>query len=136
MSHTKLKTVELVDMCCGGCGIDFAMPDWFYRARREDGKTFYCPAGCPRAYRESETDRLRREVTRLHSRITHLDDQKQAAERSAAAHKGQATRLRKRVANGVCPCCHRTFTNVARHMASKHPEFAETSSVDDPKVEA
>ena len=23
---------------------------------------------------------------------------------------------------GTCPCCNRTFTNLARHMASKHKD--------------
>jgi hypothetical protein len=29
------------------------------------------------------------------------------------------------VANGVCPCCNRTFQNLARHMAGKHPDYEE-----------
>jgi hypothetical protein len=36
----------------------------------------------------------------------------------------QATkRLKQRVAAGVCPCCNRTFTNLAEHMAGQHAEF-------------
>lgn len=38
--------------------------------------------------------------------------------------KGVVTRTRNRIANGVCPCCDRSFTNLQRHMASKHPDYA------------
>ncbi len=35
------------------------------------------------------------------------------------------TKVKKRAANGVCPCCNRTFSDLARHMKAKHPDFAE-----------
>jgi hypothetical protein len=28
-----------------------------------------------------------------------------------------------RIGNGVCPCCNRSFTNLRRHMTTKHPEY-------------
>ena len=28
----------------------------------------------------------------------------------------------KRIHKGVCPCCNRSFTNLKRHMETKHPE--------------
>ena len=34
-------------------------------------------------------------------------------------------RIEKRVANGVCPCCHRQFVQLTRHMKNKHPEYLE-----------
>ncbi|HEX9950777.1 MAG TPA: hypothetical protein VGB53_03340 [Rubricoccaceae bacterium] len=37
--------------------------------------------------------------------------------RRAAAQKGAHTRTKKRIAAGVCPCCNRTFQDLARHMA-------------------
>lgn len=33
------------------------------------------------------------------------------------------TRIKNRVKNGVCPCCNRTFENLARHMQAKHSDF-------------
>lgn len=62
MGSFKMKTVTLVDTWCGVCGIDFAMPDWLYKARRDDGQAFWCPRGCRIGYTESEADRLRRQV--------------------------------------------------------------------------
>lgn len=39
------------------------------------------------------------------------------------AQKGQNTRLKKRIAAGVCPCCNRSFANLREHMAGQHPDF-------------
>lgn len=55
-------------------------------------------------------------------------DEAEAVKRSAAAYKGAATRLKNRAKAGVCPCCNRTFQNLARHMASQHPDH-ETDNV-------
>lgn len=46
-------------------------------------------------------------------------------ERSAAAQRGVLTRLKNRVAAGVCPCCHRSFKQLSEHMKMKHPDYTE-----------
>lgn len=112
---------------CGKCGIVFAMPDRYESARREDGATFYCPNGHPRAFVDSETDKLRRERDLLKQQMAQKDDQLNRAETLAAAAKSQVAKLKKRAKSGTCPCCNRTFSNMAAHMKTKHPEF-------DPKV--
>jgi hypothetical protein len=38
------------------------------------------------------------------------------------------TKLKQRVANGVCPCCHRSFVNLHRHMAGQHPDYTKEQS--------
>jgi hypothetical protein len=30
---------------------------------------------------------------------------------------------------GVCPCCNRTFQQLARHMKAKHPGYGPTDEV-------
>ena len=50
--------------------------------------------------------------------------------RRRAAAKGQLTKVKKRVGNGVCPCCTRSFTDLARHMESKHPAYVERPNAD------
>jgi hypothetical protein len=114
---------ELETLSCGKCGIEWAMPARFIKARREDGQTFYCPNGDPRCYRDSETDKLRRKVDALERGKRFAEERATREKRRAAAARGQVTKLRNRVGNGVCPCCNRSFTNLRRHMASKHPEF-------------
>ena len=115
---------------CTGCGIHFGMPDGYLDNRRSDKKNFYCPNGHSMSYTESEADCLRRERNRLKQQVAQRDDaireyieQRDAAERTASAYKGQVTRLKNRSKAGLCPCCNRHFTNLERHMASKHPNM-------------
>lgn len=118
---------ELVILSCW-CGIAHAIPDDLrsYQLREQDaGRNFsvYCPLGhqyVPKGPSRLERERRSREAA--DARATALRDQLAAAERSKAAIKGQLTKARKRAVNGVCPCCSRTFVNVQRHMATKHPE--------------
>jgi hypothetical protein len=121
-------TVSLTAMDCPNCSVVFAIPDGFDRERRADGKSFYCPNGHSMSYTESEQEKLRRKLRAAEqSRDWYRDDAQRAqtarmtAERSAAAYKGQTTRLRKRAITGTCAFCHRHFANVERHVATQHP---------------
>lgn len=115
---------------CINCSIRWGVSKLFDRQRRGDKKSFYCPNGHPQAYTESEADRLRKALeTSKQQNAMWQDDARQqrqraeAAERSASAQRGVVTRLKNRAAAGVCPCCNRTFVNLQRHMAGKHPTF-------------
>lgn len=117
---------------CGECGVPFALNDEFIRERRNDHKTWYCPNGHSRYYPEkNETEQAKAQVARLQRQLANRDEDLRAeraahkvTERRRAAAKGQLTKTKKRVANGVCPCCNRTFADLARHMAGKHPDYA------------
>ena len=50
---------------------------------------------------------------------------REEAEASLQATKGVVTRLKKRAIAGVCPCCNRTFQQLAAHMAHKHPDYKQ-----------
>jgi ssDNA-binding Zn-finger/Zn-ribbon topoisomerase 1 len=39
-----------------------------------------------------------------------------------AATRAKLKRTERRVANGVCPHCHRSFVQLERHMRTKHSE--------------
>jgi hypothetical protein len=126
------QTLTLVEIQCCNCLTQFAMEDRIKTARLKDGKEFYCPLGHPQVYTDTELSRARAEAERLRRENQNLASQKQWAEELAertkkekTALKGQLTKTRKRVANGVCPCCHRTFKQLAAHMDSKHPDFKE-----------
>lgn len=128
-------STTLIAVTCGACGIPFGLPENVYAARRDDGGKFYCPNGHYIGYGTSAADKLRTENKRLldlaERRLAGLyaaQDQAQAAERRRAAAKGQLTKVKKRVAAGVCPCCNRTFQNLADHMAGQHPDYAETTT--------
>ena len=107
---------------CAQCGTHFSMQDGLEARRREDGAGFYCPNGHPLSFKESEVKRLSRLLRGAEETAERERRWREGAERRVAAQKGVATRLRKRIVAGACPFgCHRTFVNLARHVASKHP---------------
>lgn len=117
-------------MCCHErCGIVFGVPSWWQHKRREDHTAWYCPNGHQQYFSvQSEAEKLKDQVVQLERRNSRLSaeiDQERAAtvaaERSRRAVVDQMTRLRNRVQNGVCTECNRSFTNLARHMNTKHP---------------
>lgn len=131
----KITTgLELETEDCCNCGVTFAMPASlraeFLRDRA--GRSFYCPNGHGQHYTgEREEVRLRRELQRAQDATARAEadarrqrEYREAEERAHRATKGVLTKTRKRIANGVCPCCHRSFVNVQRHMATKHPDYA------------
>lgn len=139
MPNTMSYTGTLVITSCW-CGIRLAIPEDLHAMARRKGTAVFCPLGHEFVYGDTEIDRLKREAKEakeraaLHARQavfarTSRDaawDQARAAERSAAAYKGHATRLRNRIANGVCPVagCRRHFDNVQAHIEGQHPEWA------------
>lgn len=126
-----------VQDCCS-CGVVFAVGKKFDARRRDDKQSFYCPNGHAQSYTgptaAQQAEAARKDAQRLKQQLDWAttarkasDDRADAAERSRAAQKGANTKLRKRVANGVCPCCKRSFKDLQRHMSGQHPDFhAET----------
>jgi len=119
---------------CYRCNVQFGMTDDFHNmaVTRGEAFTWYCPNGHAQVFtaRESEEDKLRRERDRLRQSVAEWQDAEreqreraQLAERRASAARGQVTKLKNRASKGICPCCNRTFTNLQRHMATKHPTF-------------
>jgi hypothetical protein len=135
MSDTTYATVELTQMTCGSCGIVFAMPEQLRReAKRHKGQTWYCPNGHARIYTTTVEDELRetREVlARERARLDQVRADRDRIDRSRSAIRGQLTKAKRRVGNGVCPCCNRTFENLRRHMDFKHPEYAKPEPAPD-----
>jgi hypothetical protein len=108
------------------------MPALFEAARRADKASFYCPCGHSLSFRENEADKLRREVqiltqqqARYEGEIGQLRTAYNEAEARAAKERRARDRIEKRIKNGVCPDCNRTFTDLQRHMAKKHAPKCE-----------
>lgn len=115
---------------CSQCGVNYFFPEKWCLTAGTEKTSWRCPNGHGQQFKVSQLDAMRRERDRLAQRIAEKDDEikrqsemRQAAERREVAAKGQATKLRKRIGNGVCACCNRSFPNLERHMKSKHPEF-------------
>lgn len=128
-----------IEMKCGQCGEEFCLTKATYEGLKRSSQTFHCPWGHKRHFPQgpSETNALRLERDRLKQEAARLEEQaalqrhwrlradeaRAAAERRASAARGQVTRLKKRAAAGVCPCCNRQFVDLHRHMKTKHAGF-------------
>lgn len=128
-TQTIKRTVTIVSLSCGSCGIVFGLEKQFRDGRLESGAQFYCPNGCHISWAETELDRQKERADRLERLAKDQRFLREAEERSHAATRGHLTRQRRRAANGVCPCCQRTFANVAAHVKSQHPRLQESRLV-------
>jgi len=118
------KEYETVECGAPGCDQHFAMSRRYYDETKRTGQTWYCPRGHPRVWLGETTEQKLRNAE---ARERHLADQLQAAEADAEATRQRLIRDRHRFAHGVCPCCNRAFTALARHMRTKHPEYDPTN---------
>jgi hypothetical protein len=129
-------TDNLIIVCCANCDISFGVTESFQSRRRDDHKTFYCPAGHHNVYNgPSEKEKLQLERDRLKQQLAQRDDEiarqkdiRRASERQVIALKGLVTKTKKRVGNGVCPCCNRTFPNLAAHMQTQHKDYQKETA--------
>ncbi len=128
---TEIVTVTLTRISCGQCGGCYAV-DEHYRATKEANGGFWtCPyCACSWGYGDSAVKRAERALAQERARHdqTRADrdyqrEVRKKAERREIAQKAAKTRIKNRIANGVCPCCKRHFANLGSHMKGKHPEF-------------
>lgn len=120
---TSVATVHLEETSCCVCGTPFAIPAVMLSDKRKTAGSIYCPSGHCIGWTETEADRLRKKLatetnlrTQAELNAARALDRQQEAEAMLRKHE-------KRSANGVCPCCNRSFINMQRHMKTKHPEF-------------
>lgn len=133
--HTKQAVLYLTEtmVCehCCNCGMPFYMPESFKKKQLEllDKGSFTCPAGHGQHYTGSSKDEqieaLKREAA--HERELRLSASQQATQNWKTSRQvlGKLRKLKARVGAGVCPCCQRTFSQLARHIKCKHPEFGQ-----------
>jgi len=112
------------------CGIALAIPENLYRNAHERGTHVYCPIGHEFWWFETEADRQCRRAEeaegaarRAHERAQAEADLRADTERRLSAQKGATTKARKRAAAALCPCCNRSFVQLRRHLATKHPDY-------------
>jgi hypothetical protein len=119
MEMTYTETLVVTDCWCG---IHLAVPANLLRwAKNNSSHAIFCPLGHEFVFSDDFKTKYERERKRAQANLDLLH----AEERSHIATRGHLTRTKKRVAAGVCPCCNRTFQNLARHMKGQHPEYAE-----------
>lgn len=140
MPDTMIYTSQLVVTECW-CGTPHAVPKALRDKQERDHRDgreqteIYCPLGHSYIIAgEGKSARLERQLEEEKNRraaATARADRERAradeTERRRVAQKAATTRLGKRAKAGVCPCCNRTFKQLARHMAGQHPEYDPTS---------
>lgn len=118
----RQKSVEMVMECCYSCGVLFAFPADMKLVLLDTHHTFYCPNGHQQQYlAKSEAETLREALERQKG-MTQIE-----LAMRLESEKEQA-KLRKRIGNGVCPCCSRSFQNLRSHMRTKHPNQKQLSA--------
>lgn len=125
---TFTKTVTMVTESCCNCGIIFGMLSDFREVLTNDpNKTFYCPNGHGMSFRKSKEQRLREEAERALKMKENELANIAAAKVQLESQLKRSERDLKRLKNGVCPCCNRTFQNLHNHIKKQHPELIESS---------
>lgn len=127
---------------CYQCKVQHSFPQHIYDAaiQRRDSMTIWCPNGHSWVYKAQAKialeEQLRQERDRLKQQLAQKDDEirrqregKEEEQRRVVALRGVVTRTKKRLSGGVCPCCNRTFQNLASHMATKHAEYQKQEEV-------
>ncbi len=133
MSNTISFSVELTTIDCGQCGATYAISEKYRVHKYQESGFWHCPyCQCSWGYSEGQNTKLKNQIAQLQTTVEHkeaaivnLRQQRDAVERSKIALKAAHTRQCNRVKNGVCPCCNRTFQNLAAHMATKHSDYAK-----------
>lgn len=117
----RIFQIEMVDIRCGECDVIFGMEKRFYDARRNDRKVWYCPNGHGRSFNAHMSDAAR--LQEAQNKLERVSTENVILSREKQRVSSQFKQLRKRVFNGVCPCCTRSFSNLLMHMRNQHPDY-------------
>jgi len=134
MAETMTAIQALTIYECPACGIAHAIPDTLAAKRYQEGGDIYCPHGHPWGWhKNTAVKKLERQLQwerrlrdQAEASLRNSRQYSEQLEKSRRATKGHLTRLKNRVAHGVCPCCKRTFKQLAAHMKRMHPQYVET----------
>lgn len=125
--------IDYIYCCRKDCDAQIIMPGRVMQQYRDNHDWFYCYRGHRQYFPgKSDEEKLKeqlenkeRELASANKRREWTQQELEHEKRSKAAIKGQVTKMKKRAANGVCPCCKRTFANLASHMKTKHPKYGK-----------
>lgn len=141
-------TVTLEKMQCKKCSGVFAIEQGKLEYARANAGGYTCPyCSTQWSWKETEDQKRVKDLERkLAWEAGECARQKQAREwteqtlkntqNSLRATKGVVTSMKTRISNSTCPCCNRHFPNdkLAKHLATKHPDFKEEPKTDTPPL--
>lgn len=117
------EIVEMIMEECCACGTPFMIPKWMKKALLNSKQTFYCPNGHGQSYvGKTEAEKLKEQLQKLQEEKQKQEEVLQNRWLDALGEKNRLEKKMKRLTNGVCPCCNRTFSNLHNHMKKQHPE--------------
>jgi len=140
MSQTFIASTTLTTMNCGRCGGTYAISEKYRAERQRVGACWNCPY-CKTSwgYEGTEEDRLRQKleaeiVARLKAEeaknkaeIQRDENAKELsrADQRLTASKRKYSKLKKRIEDGACPCCHERFPDLEKHIKAAHPGYGK-----------
>lgn len=133
---TQTFTGTLKIVTCFQCGMRYGGDSQWMQDKIDAHGSTYCPAGHSQWY-PGQSDKERAEAAAkraqelLESERRHNQELREscnAKDRRIAATKGHLTRIKNRVGAGVCPCCNRTFAQLAAHMKTQHPDYRKAEA--------
>jgi hypothetical protein len=115
---TFQETISLTKIDCGMCGASYAINERFRQKCEQEGHSWTCPyCKCVWGYtNNNENSRLKKELEQKQRDLTAAKCETLRQEQL----REKAEKKLRRVHNGVCPCCKRSFQNLQRHMATVH----------------
>ena len=127
----KTKTIEteitFVAVTCGECGCTFGLLEHHYKELADSNGSFCCPNGHGRRFTgetaAQKAARLEKALQFAQEDKIFWRDEAEARAKELQYKKASLTKLKNRVAKGICPCCNRGFTNLQRHMETQHPDY-------------
>lgn len=136
MTNTLTYTGTLRIVSCW-CGVEHAIPQNMYdnsfrqRDAGEPQTSIYCPLGHTWTFAgESKVAQVERSLLQEQQRHDQTKAWLRDERNKLNAERSAKSRIKNRVANGVCPCCNRSFDNLRRHMKSKHPKYMKKEQLE------
>lgn len=121
---STLIQIEITAIHCIICGVYFGIEEEHRKRLLETKENFYCPGGHTQHYiSKTRVEQLQEELNAKSSELTRARTETLALKMKCESVEKEFIRHRRRASAGTCPCCQRTFSNMARHMKTKHPEF-------------
>lgn len=117
--------VELYEINCGECGGVYAITEKYRVHKYDIGGSWHCPY-CQVGWGYSGKGKLQlaeKALAEEKARKTAALARANELEAKLAVEVEMARLKAMRAKNGTCPCCTRTFKQLAAHMKNKHPEY-------------
>lgn len=122
-------TLDFALMSCGECGVVFKFPEGLRRELEVTKRTWYCPNGHQRVYRESTEDRLRKQLAAKEAELDRTRAFARDLEAGIKKVEASRDRLKRRVSAGCCPYCKRNFRQLRVHVKKCHPSETKETTV-------